>query len=170
MYLQDISHIIHCVSLLSLHQGAAYFYLVALVSIHAYTGPKLNHLCRHIMMLGHQQTRYWLIYFVWSRYDNMPPCTGSRVNTNYVRFASWGGCWWRTGDPIISETPLAAQCCSQRPNHSAITHLSKTDWHHLSGITHFLQQQVNSEQERFSTELLIPGTGVEILFCMEETW
>ena len=57
--------------------------------------------------------------------DNMLPCTGSRVNTNYERIASWGGCQRWTGDPRILETPLAAHCCSQRPNHSAMTHPSK---------------------------------------------
>ena len=38
------------------------------------------------------------------------------------------------GDPRIFETPLATHCCSQRPNHSAMTHPSKTDrhqWHQL---------------------------------------
>ena len=29
----------------------------------------------------------------------MSPCTGSRVNINYERIASWGGCQCSTGDP-----------------------------------------------------------------------
>ena len=52
----------------------------------------------------------------------MPPCTGTRLNTNYEQIASWGGCQWRTGDHRILETNLAAHSCSQRPNHSAMTH------------------------------------------------
>ena len=64
-------------------------------------------------------------YFVWRRHDNMPPFTGSMVNTNYEWIASWGGCQWRTRDPRILQTPLASHCCSQRPNHSAMTHPSK---------------------------------------------
>ena len=50
------------------------------------------------------------------------------------------------------ETPLAANCFSQRPNHSAKTHPSKADWHLLSGITPLLQQRVDFAQELFSTE------------------
>ena len=44
---------------------------------------------------------------VWRKHENMSPCTGSRINTNYERIASWGGCQYWTGDPRISETPLA---------------------------------------------------------------
>ena len=54
--------------------------------------------------------------FVCRRHDNTPPCTGSRVNTNYDQ------CQWRTGDHRILEIPLVAHFCSQRPNHSAMTH------------------------------------------------
>ena len=36
-----------------------------------------------------------------------------------------------------------AHCCSLRPNHSAMTHPSKTNWHQLSGITHWLHQRVD---------------------------
>ena len=50
--------------------------------------------------------------FVWRKHENMSPCTGSRVNTNHERIASWGGCQCWTGDPRILETPLAANCCS----------------------------------------------------------
>ena len=53
-----------------------------------------------------------------------------------------------------SQTPLATHCCSQRLNHSAMTHPSKTDLHQLSGIPHWLQQWVDSGLERFSTGLL----------------
>ena len=74
---------------------------------------------------------------------------------------TWGGCQCWTGDPRILETLLASlNCCSQRLDHSAMIHLSKTDWPELSGITHWLQQWVDSGQERFSTGLLTPGTGV----------
>ena len=55
-------------------------------------------------------------YFVWRRHDNMPPCTDSRVNTNYERIASWGGCKWRTGVPRILETPFAAHCLHENIN------------------------------------------------------
>ena len=34
------------------------------------------------------------------------------------------------------------------PHHSAMTHSPKTDWHQLSGITQWLQQRVDSGQER----------------------
>ena len=81
--------------------------------------------------------------FVWRRHDNMLPCTGSRVNANHERIASWGEWQCRAGDPRIIETPLADHC-SQRLNHSATIRPSKTDWHQLSGITHWLQQLVNS--------------------------
>ena len=36
----------------------------------------------------------------------------------------------------------------------------KMDWHQLNGITHWPQQWDDSEQEQFSTGLLIPGTGI----------
>ena len=61
------------------------------------------------------------------------------------------------GTPEL-ETRFAAHCCIQRRNHSEMTQTSKTDWQQLSGITHWLQQRVDSEQGRFSTELLSPGT------------
>ena len=78
--------------------------------------------------------------FVWRKHENISLCTGSSVNINYRRISSWGGCECWTGNPRISlETPLAAHCWSQRINHSAMTHPSKTDWHQLSGITHWLQ-------------------------------
>ena len=79
----------------------------------------------------------------------MSPCTESRINTNYERIASWGGCQCWTGDPWILETPLAAHYWSQRLNHSPMTHPSKTVWHQLSGIIHWLQERVDSGQERF---------------------
>ena len=67
-----------------------------------------------------------------------------RVNTNYELIASWGGWQRRTGDPRILETPLAAHCCSQRPNHLAMTHPPKAYWYQLGSITHWLQQRVDS--------------------------
>ena len=47
-------------------------------------------------------------YFALRRHDNMPNCTVISMNTNYERIALWGGCHWRTGNPRILETPLAA--------------------------------------------------------------
>ena len=44
----------------------------------------------------------------------------------------------------------------------------KTDLHQVNGITHWTQQQVDFEQERSSTGLPTPGTGVWISFCMEK--
>ena len=70
-------------------------------------------------------------YFVRRKHENMSPCTDSRANTNYKRVAAWGGCQCWTGNPRIFETPLAPHCCSQRLNHSAMTHSSKrigTSW------------------------------------------
>ena len=54
-----------------------------------------------------------LYYFVWRKHENMSLCSGSRVNTNYERIASWGGwqCW--TGDPRILETPLVAHLATR---------------------------------------------------------
>ena len=99
-------------------------------------------------------------HFVWRKREDISLCTDSKVNTNYERIASWSGyqCWTR--DPRILMTPLASHCCSQCLNQPAMTHPFKTDWHQLSGVTHWLQQRVDSEQERFSTGLLTPGTGV----------
>ena len=74
----------------------------------------------------------------------MFPYTDNRVNTDYERIASCGGCQCWNGDPIILQAPLAAHCCSQRPSHSAITDPSKTDWHQLSGITYCLKQWYDS--------------------------
>ena len=34
---------------------------------------------------------------------------------------------------------MAAHCCRQLRNYSAMTHPLKTDWHRMSGITHWLQ-------------------------------
>ena len=47
-------------------------------------------------------------HFVWRKHENMSPCTGSRVKTNYERIALWGWCQCWTGDPKILEIPLAA--------------------------------------------------------------
>ena len=95
---------------------------------------KAVHISMHIHIM-HMHMHIYIYYFVWRGHDSMPPCTVSRVDTNYERIASWGGCQWRTGNPRILETPLATHYCSQRPNHSAMTHPSKTDWHQPSGIT-----------------------------------
>ena len=45
-------------------------------------------------------------HFVWRKHENVIPCTGIRVNTNYERIASWGGCQCWTGDIRTLETPL----------------------------------------------------------------
>ena len=45
-------------------------------------------------------------YFLWRKHENMSPCTGSKVNTNYEHIASWGGCQCWTGEPGIVESPL----------------------------------------------------------------
>ena len=84
---------------------------------------------------------WYVYYFVWRKFENMSLCSGSRVNTNYERIASWGGCQYWTGNPSILETPLAAHCSSQHLNHSTMTHPSKMYWHQLStgSITHWLQ-------------------------------
>ena len=74
---------------------------------------------------------WYVYYFVWRKLENMSLCSGSRVNTNYERIASWGGCQYWTGNPSILETPLAAHCSSQHLNHSTMTHPSKwigTSW------------------------------------------
>ena len=42
-----------------------------------------------------------IVYFVWKKHENMSPCNGSRVNTNYECLASWGECQCWTGDPGI---------------------------------------------------------------------
>ena len=44
-------------------------------------------------------------YFLWRKHEIMFPCTGIRVNTNYERIASRGGCQSWTGDPTILDTP-----------------------------------------------------------------
>ena len=101
-----------------------------------------------------------LFFFAWRTHENMSPCTGSRVNTNYERIASWGGCQCWTGNPRISETPIAPHCWKQCLNHSAMTSPSKTDWQQLGSITYLLLQRVDCGQERFSTGLLTPGIVV----------
>ena len=58
------------------------------------------------------------------------------------------------------ETHLSTHYCSQCPNHSAMNHPPKTDWHQLRGITHWQQQRVDSGQDRFYTDRLTPGTGI----------
>ena len=74
--------------------------------------------------------------------------------------------WCRPSDKPLSEPMLVSllmHICVTRPqwiNHSAMTHPSKRDWHQLNGITHWTQQQVDSEQEPFSIGLLTPGTGI----------
>ena len=43
----------------------------------------------------------WVFFFVWRRHDNMPPCTGSQLNTTYTWIAPWMPVANRTGHPII---------------------------------------------------------------------
>ena len=53
-----------------------------------------------------QQANHRDISFVRRRHYKMPPCSGSSVNTNYERIASWRGCQWRTGGPKnLRDTP-----------------------------------------------------------------
>ena len=58
-------------------------------------------------------TWHWRKYIISYEGDTIScfPCTGSRVNTNYERIATWGGCQWRTVYPRLLKTPLAAHCC-----------------------------------------------------------
>ena len=65
--------------------------------------------------------------FEWRKHKNMSQGTGNRINTNYGRVASLGGCQCWTGDPRILDTPLVPCCYSQRLKHSAMTHPSKTE-------------------------------------------
>ena len=126
-------------------------------SVYKLTWPLLTFVMAICMSVSNYRSHIY--YFVWRKHENMSPCTGNRVNTNYERIASWGGCQGWTGDPRILETPHAPHCCSQRLNHSAMTHPSKrigTSW----AVSHWLQQRVDSGQERFPTGLLTPGTGV----------
>ena len=46
-------------------------------------------------------------YFVWRKHENMSPCTGSRVNANYERIASWGGyqCWTTVVASVLTTRP-----------------------------------------------------------------
>ena len=69
-------------------------------------------------------------YFAWRKHENISLCTGSRVNTNYGRIASWGGCQCWTGDPRILETPLALNCCSQHLDPSVKNRLAPPEWYH----------------------------------------
>ena len=84
---------------------------------HPRTACKLARVLNTLVMHSHWATYHsaTLSFFVWRKHEDMFPCTGSRVNTNYERIASWGG---RTGDPRILETPFATHCFSQRLNHS----------------------------------------------------
>ena len=79
-------------------------------------------------------------HFAWRKHENVSRCTGSRVNTNYERIASCVRCQCWTEDHRILETPLAAHCCSQRLNHTAMTHPSKADWQNLTitGLDYWL--------------------------------
>ena len=110
-----------------------------------------------------------MISFVWRKHKNVTPCADSRVNTNYERIASWDGCQCWTGLQNLRDT-VATHCCSQGPNYSAMTHPSKTDWHQLSGITHWLQQQVDSGQERFSMSCLHLAMAYRYHFVWKKTW
>ena len=115
---------------------------------------------------GYRQSVYSLskhLYqyrFVWRKHENMCPCTGSGVNTDYERIASWCGyqCWTRDRESYIHLSPpaVAASVLTTRPWPIC----QKTDWHQLSGITHWLQHRVDFGQGRFSTRMLAPGTGI----------
>ena len=99
-------------------------------------------------------------------YENMSPCTGSTVNISHDRIASCAGWQFRRRASEFqgnSATRYHAEC----PNLSAMTRPSKTDWHKPCGITHPSQQRADYGQERFSTVLRTPGTGVQISFLYE---
>ena len=101
--------------------------------------------------------------FVWRKHENISPCTDSRVNTSYERIASCAGCQFRTR-ASESQVNSTTRNYAERPNHSSMPHMSKTDRHQPHGITPPAQQQADSEQERFFAGLLTPGTGVWIVF------
>ena len=58
------------------------------------------------------------------------------------------------GPQNLTDTWSAAtHCCIQRPNHSSMTPSQTKDFHQLNGMTHWTQQWVDSDQERFSIGL-----------------
>ena len=66
-------------------------------------------------------------YFVWRRHENMPVCTGSRVNSNYERIASRVGARFRTR-ASGSQRHLPPPTVSPNvPNHSSMTQIG-TSW------------------------------------------
>ena len=101
----------------------------------------------------------WYNYFVRRKHENMSQCTGSRVNTNHERIASWGGCQCWTGDPTVVASVLTTQPWPIRQNG-----LAPAERYHVHSCVHWLQQRVDSGQELFSTGLLIPGTGCRYYF------
>ena len=79
--------------------------------------------------------RLFNIISIWGRYENMSPCTGSRVNSNYELTNGF-----TSRSPVsnaglkISKTPSAAHYYVQRLDHLAMTHPSKTDWYQLDNF------------------------------------
>ena len=79
---------------------------------------------------------YIYIYnFVWRRHENMSPCTGSRMNSNYERNASRVGAQFRTRASESQRHFPPPTLMSNVQRYSVMTRPSKTDWHQLNGIT-----------------------------------
>ena len=92
---------------------------------------------------------------------------------NYFMHGQYHGCWCpgdassqgisnhdidHVGANSELRTPQSeatvARNCVKHPNHSAMTHPSKMDWHQSYGIRHPTQQWASYGQEEFSTGLL----------------
>ena len=67
------------------------------------------------------------IVFVCRKHSNRFPCTGGRVNANYSRNDLCARCQPQTLEPRTEEHLFAIHFCV--PEHSAMTHPLKTDWH-----------------------------------------
>ena len=58
---------------------------------------------------GNLHESVYAYYFVWRKHENVSPCTGSRVNTNYERFASWDGCQRHPSPPTFVASVLTSR-------------------------------------------------------------
>ena len=83
------------------------------------------------------ETSYEYFIFVWRRYENMTPCTGSRVNASYEPCTVSGAkanyelhVLEASIEPWVLQSEATPQPthCLERRNHSAMTHPSKTEW------------------------------------------
>ena len=81
------------------------------------------------------------IMFVWRKHENMSPCTGSRVNTNYERITSWSGCQCWTGNPRILETFF--------PNYTKKKML-ENNYRKISNISHTKSQNLKCFSSRLA--------------------